>query len=134
MDLTRPTVIASIGSKPYLTTINWNNGEILADEPSDLGGSGNYPDPFSLLAASLAACTLITLRMYIDRKEWNISNIKVSISISQERVGIETNTTFTKHLEYEPAASLEQRERLEIIASKCPIAKTLSGQIEIRTE
>ena len=128
-----PTVIASIGSKPYLTTIKWNNGEIIADEPLGQGGSGNYPDPFSLLASSLAACSLITLRIYGERKEWNITDIKVSITISQERDGIENQTAFTKSFEYEPAVTEEQRDRLALIASKCPIAKTLSGQIQFLT-
>ena len=133
MENIKPTVFASIGSQHYLTTIKWENGEILADEPIDKGGSGLQPDPFSLLAASLASCTLITLKMYIDRKGWNIDTIKVSIAIDQQKEGIETHTSFIKNFEFQPEITDEQRERLTLIADKCPVAKTLAGQIKIVT-
>lgn len=127
------TVDASIGSQPYLTTIKWENGEILSDEPIDKGGRGLHPDPFSLLSASLASCTLITLRMYIDRKGWNIDTIKVNITINQHKEGIQTHTSIIKNFEFHPEITEEQRDRLHLIADKCPIAKTLAGQIEIIT-
>lgn len=128
------SVQGSIGTAPYLTTIKWDKGEIITDEPSDKGGSGLYPDPFSLLAASLAGCTLITLRMYLDRKDWKVDFIKVSISVDQHVEGIETTTSFTKHLEFQPEVTAEQLLRLHIIANKCPVAKTLSGKIELITQ
>lgn len=134
IDTNKPTVEASIGRDSYLTRINWNNGNILADEPRDKGGNGMHPDPFSLLAASLAACTLITLRMYTDRKGWNINHINISVNVSQERNGTQTETIFTKHIEYEPEITSEQRQRLSIIASKCPVAKTLMGTIKLLTQ
>ncbi len=133
MEIITPTVLASIGLQPYLTTIKWDKGEIFADEPINQGGSGLNPDPFSLLAASLAACTLMTLRMYIDRKNWNVENIQLSIRIDQQREGIELHTSFIKHLVFKPEISAEQINRLTLIANKCPVANTLSGQIQLVT-
>lgn len=133
LDPKAPTVTATIGTQPYKTSIKWENGEIIADEPIDKGGSGLYPNPFSLLAASLASCTLITLRMYIDRKKWAIETISVEISIDHQQEGIETKTKFIKRLNFSPEIPEDQVVRLQLIASKCPIAKILSGDIEIIT-
>ena len=134
MDLNVPTVNASIGTQPYKTTVKWHNGEIIADEPKEKGGSGLYPNPFSLLAASLASCTLITLRMYIDRKKWNVETISVAITLDNQQDGINTSTIFIKQLTFLPLVSDEQLARLQLIASKCPVAKILSGQIKILTK
>lgn len=131
MDSNKAEVVASIGTQSYLTMIKWEKGEIITDEPTEKGGSGLYPNPFSLLAASLAGCTLITLRMYIDRKQWNINHIKLSINVDQESENGVTNTTFTKQYQFTPDVSKEQFDRLMIIADKCPVAKTLSGQVKI---
>ncbi len=133
MDIDTPTVVASIGSEHYLTAIKWDDGEFIVDEPIAKGGSGLYPNPLTLLAASLAACTLITLRMYIDRKEWEVDTIEVSIRIDQKIEGSETQTSFIKHLKFTPEISVEQVDRLTFIANKCPVAKTLAGQINILT-
>ena len=71
-----------IGVQKYLCTINWRNGELLMDEPQSVGGKDLGPDPMTTLLASLAGCTLATLRMYIDRKDWNINEIKVSMNLT----------------------------------------------------
>ena len=61
-------IVGHIGSQKYLCTISWRNGTLLMDEPENVGGQNTGPDPFSTFLASLAGCTLSTLRMYIDRK------------------------------------------------------------------
>lgn len=122
----------NIGTQKYLCTISWRNGELLMDEPENLGGKNIGPDPFSTLLASLASCTLSTLRMYIDRKEWNIPEIKISLNLYQET---EKNliTTITRSLSFSEKISQEQKERLLFIADKCPISKLLKGTINIET-
>ncbi|WNM19234.1 OsmC family protein [Flavobacterium capsici] len=121
-----------IGTQKYLCTISWRNGELLMDEPENLGGKNIGPDPFSTLLASLASCTLSTLRMYIDRKEWNIPEIKISLNLYQET---EKNliTTITRSLSFSEKISQAQKERLLFIADKCPISKLLKGTINIET-
>src|SRR4051812_34712458 len=83
----------SIGIVKYTCTIEWRNGTFIADEPASLGGQNSGPDPYELLLASLASCTLITLRMYIDRKGWAITDIAVDVNLFQNKR--EDNTTTT---------------------------------------
>lgn len=124
-------IVAHIGKQKYLCTVFWRNGQFIMDEPEILGGQDLGPDPYSVLLASLASCTLATLRMYIDRKGWNISEVNVSLNLERE-VNSET-TTITKKITFPPAISEEQKEKLLAIAEKCPISKILKGNIFIKT-
>jgi len=121
-----------IGTQKYLCTIFWRNGQLLMDEPENLGGRDLGPDPFSTLLASLAGCTLSTLRMYIDRKGWDIPEIKISLNLFQE-THTELETTIARTLSFSGNVSEEQKERLLVIADKCPISKLLNGKITINT-
>ncbi|MGC4040482.1 MAG: OsmC family protein [Flavobacterium sp.] len=121
-----------IGTQKYLCTISWRNGELLMDEPERLGGNDIGPDPFSTLLASLAGCTLSTLRMYIDRKGWDIPEIKISLNLYQEN-NEELETTIERTVSFSGNVSDEQKERLLVISDKCPISKLLNGKININT-
>ncbi|KFC60099.1 OsmC family protein [Flavobacterium gilvum] len=126
-------ITGSIGTQKYLCTISWRNGKLLMDEPENKGGKDLGPDPFSTLLASLASCTLSTLRMYIDRKEWIIPEINISLNLYQETVDGELSTTIKRNITFSGDVTAEQRERLLIIADKCPISKLLKGNIIINT-
>jgi putative redox protein len=125
-------VTASISTEKYKVTIEWRNGQIIADEPVALGGKDTGPDPYTLLLASLASCTLSTLRMYIDRKGWDIPDMTVSLNLYQDKSGGLT-TTITRDIQLGKNPSEEQRERLMVIAKKCPISKILENNIVIQT-
>ena len=121
-----------IGTQKYLCTIFWRNGKLLMDEPERVGGNDIGPDPFSTFLASLAGCTLSTLRMYIDRKDWDIPEIKISLNLYQE-TNPELKTTISRIISFSSDVSDEQKERLLIIADKCPISKILKNKITINT-
>lgn len=121
-----------IGTQKYLCTISWRNGELLMDEPESVGGKDLGPDPFSTFLASLAGCTLSTLRMYIDRKGWDIPEIKISLNLYQE-TETELETTISRTIYFSGNVSDEQKERLLVIADKCPISKILKNKITINT-
>lgn len=125
-------ITGKIGMQKYLCTIFWRNGEFIMDEPENLEGKDLGPDPFSTLLASLAGCTLSTLRMYIDRKGWDIPEINISLNLYQENDS-ELTTTITRNISFTKTIDEEIKNRLMIIADKCPVSRILKNQIVINT-
>ena len=131
-NLLENNVEGKIGTQKYLCTISWRNGALLMDEPESVGGENIGPDPFSTFLASLAGCTLSTLRMYIDRKGWDIPEINISLNLAQE-LNPELQTSISRTITFPANISDEQRDRLLLIAEKCPISKILKNKITINT-
>ncbi len=126
-------VEGTIGTQKYVCTIEWRNGKITADEPVKSGGGDTGPDPYTLLLSSLASCTLITLRMYIDRKGWVIDEIAVQVNMYQTRKDEKLITVIDRDIHFLQPVTDEQREKLTDIATACPISKILQGDITVRT-
>jgi putative redox protein len=98
-----------------------------ADEPSDVGGADTAPSPQELLAASLASCTAITMEMYAKRKGWDIGAIEVEADYTPAERG--SPTRFRTRMKFPSHLSAEQVERLRVIAAKCPVHRTLDGEV-----
>jgi putative redox protein len=126
-------VTASIGTEKYKCTVIWRHGKFIVDEPESSGGKDKGPDPYTLLLSSLATCTLATLRMYIDRKGWDIPKISASVNMYQETRDGKNVTVIDRDLNFLSPVTDEQRERLTHIAKVCPISKLLEGEIQVRT-
>ena len=127
-----PTVKATVGQTPYATRIETLGHTWTVDEPADVGGGNTGPRPGELLAASLASCTAITLRMYVSRKGWEVNEI--TVEVTSERDAEAGRTTFQCRVSATGNLTDEQRARLLHIAKACPIHKMLTNPIEIRTE
>jgi len=126
-------IVASLGTEKYSCTIKWSNGEFIVDEPERAGGKGIGPDPYTLILSSLGACTLATLRMYIDRKGWDVPRLEASLNMYREiRDGIAVNV-IDRSLNFLSPVTDEQRERLIQIAKLCPISKLLEAGVQINT-
>jgi putative redox protein len=117
----------------YQCTIEWRNGKFIADEPVTSGGKDSGPDPHTLLLSSLASCTLITMRMYIDRKGWDIPEIGVNVNMYQETKDDKTITTIDRDIVFLTEIESERKARLLEIAKNCPISKILEGETKVRT-
>ena len=124
--LLEQNIEGSIGTQKYLCTISWRNGTLLMDEPEVVGGQNIGPDPFSTFLASLAGCTLSTLRMYIDRKGWDIPEIFISLNLTQTTDG-DLVTTISRDISFSSTVSADIKERLLVIADKCPVSKILKN-------
>ncbi|MBD3581014.1 OsmC family protein [Flavobacterium selenitireducens] len=121
-----------IGRERYKMTITSSKGNtLIADEPPHLGGKDLGFSPFELLASSLGACTSATLRMYADRKGWELDEIIARVSV--ERDDKADKTLFIRHIELKGELTQEQCARLLEIAEKCPVHRALHGKIEIET-
>jgi len=125
-------VHASIGKKKYECTVEWRNGKFIADEPASIGGEDTGPDPYTLLLSSLASCKLITLRMYIDRKGWEIDRIAMSTNLYQEEKDGLTSTIIECDILFISPVSEEQKLKLMEIAKNCPVSKILQGDVKVR--
>src|SRR6187455_1296058 len=101
--------------------------QLTADEPSDHGGDDLGPSPQELLAASLASCTAITMEMYAKRKGWNIDGLEVDVDYTPAERGCVTR--FELVMKMPAHLSEEQVERLQVIAAKCPVHRTLEGEV-----
>ena len=129
-------VLGTIGGQKFKTTIKWRNGTLITDEPEKIGGKDLGPDPHTLLLSSLVACTLATLRMYIDHKKLKIPEITVEANMAHRINGStgEITTHIEKSISYgNTTLDPERKARLLEIAERCPISKVLKGNITIAT-
>jgi putative redox protein len=100
---------------------------LLADEPKENGGDDSGPSPQELLAASLASCTAITIEMFAGRKGWDIGDVVVDVDYEPAQRGSPTRFVMAVRLPKELPE--EQHERLMQIAAKCPVHRTLEGEV-----
>jgi putative redox protein len=115
----------------YKTIISNEKNELIADEPISSGGADLGFSPSELLCSALASCTCITLRMYADRKKWDLGKVEVHVEMAKDAAQNRTNI----HREIKLFGNLtdKQKKHLMEIAEHCPIHKTLSNPIDIKS-
>jgi putative redox protein len=101
--------------------------KLLADEPEDVGGDDAGPSPQELLAASLASCTAVTIEMYARRKNWDIGEVEVDVNYEPAQRG--SPTKFKMHVKLPADLDPEQQQRIMQIAARCPVHRTLEGEV-----
>jgi putative redox protein len=100
---------------------------VTADEPREHGGDDSGPSPQELLAASLASCSAITMEMYARRKGWDVAGMRVDVEYTPAERGAPTR--FQLVMQMPSHLTDEQVERLTVIAAKCPVHRTLEGEV-----
>ena len=125
----------------YRTAIQAGRHALVGDEPESVGGDDDGPTPYGFLLSALGSCTGMTLRMYADRKEWPLD--KTIVRLSHEKVHAEDCENcdteqgqvdrITREIEIRGRLSDDQRERLFEIANKCPVHRTLLGDVDVRS-
>lgn len=123
-------VNASIGTVAYAVTVTAGEHRLIADELPKLGGRDAGPAPYDLLLASLGACTVITLRMYADRKQLPVQAIHVELSYRKEG----ERGRVDRALRIEGDLTEEQRKRMAEIAERTPVTLTLKAGVDIHTD
>jgi uncharacterized OsmC-like protein/alpha/beta superfamily hydrolase len=126
----------------YTSEVKTPYHHLLADEPKDVGGANLGPTPYDLLMASLGTCTVMTLKMYAERKGWDLKEIVVYMD--HDKVHKEDSedfdkkgskvSRFTRSLEIKGDLNEEMKEKLLEIANKCPVHRTLHEDIIIETK
>ena len=99
------------------------NHRLIVDEPEEEGGADRGPAPSELLTASLATCTAITIEMYAERKEWGLGTVEVAVDF--EEATADDPPKFDVNITLGAELSEENRDRLLVIAGKCPVHRLL---------
>ncbi|MDO1501582.1 alpha/beta fold hydrolase [Winogradskyella maritima] len=126
----------------FTTTIQTENHAFIGDEPASIGGSDFGPSPYEFLNAGLASCTAMTLKMYAERKKWDLKEVYVYTTYSKKHAeDLPEGSEAPKKLDYinkklKLVGNLDakQREKLTDIASRCPVHKTLASEVIFSTE
>lgn len=127
------SVTATIKQELYRIQIESPSGNVvISDEPLEMGGRDLGFSPTELLASSLAACTSATLRMYADRKGWDLREVKLEIDLDWDDKA--NKTVINRRMQLLGNLDETQRERLFKVANACPVHKILTNPIEINTE
>jgi putative redox protein len=132
----------NVAEDNFTTSIQTAKHSIIADEPESIGGDDFGPSPYDLLSAGLAACTVMTLKIYAERRKWDLQEVYTYITYSKKhsddlKLDVDKPTRFDhlfKKLKLVGNLDEDQRQKLKEIASKCPVHKTLLSDIIIETE
>lgn len=128
-------------TKGFAQQIRVGRHELLADEPAAVGGTDTGPDPYGLLVAALGACTSMTISLYARRKQWPLEAVTVRLRHSKVHAADCTDCEtkdgmvdrIEREVELQGRLSEAQRSRLIEIADRCPVHRTLTSEIDIRT-
>lgn len=139
---TRGVIVAETGRGRLQQEITAGAHRFLADEPESVGGLGSGPTPYDLLLAALGACTSMTLRLYADRKKIPLEHTVVKLQharvYANDCKDCETKEgmidEIDREITLEGNLDGETRAKLLEIADKCPVHKTLTSEIKIRTK
>lgn len=134
-------VVVQGSSQGFVQQVVIGDYRLEIDEPVELGGTGKGPSPYDLVISALGACTSMTISLYARRKQWPLEGVTVRLRHAKIHA-VDCADCDTKEgmldgierdVELHGALTTEQRARLLDIANKCPVHKTLTSEIHIRT-
>jgi len=132
MKVTATAKATNTGTR-YATSLASNEFMLESDEPISVGGANAAPSPGDYLCMSLASCKAITLRMYANRKNWELGNVTVNVNMVKGDLLPSGNTTFFCEVTVTGNLDDQQRKRLIDIANACPISRLLGKPNDIIT-
>lgn len=136
--LSKEVVLRTRGS--FRTEVEAGPHRFVMDEPVGVGGGGEGITPYDALAAALGSCTAMTLQFYAKREKYPLEGSDITVSHDRQQVkdcsDCTTQQGFIHRFKVEirlhgDALTEEQRQRLLVIAGRCPVAKTLQAEIKI---
>ena len=123
-------LVRETGAGRFQVRVHTGEQEFFADEPVAFGGLSSGPSPFDLMCAALGACTAMTMRLYAERKAWNVGPF--GVSVTHHKGSPEARDRFERVLDLGDV-SVEQRDRLIHIAERCPVHLLLERGADVIT-
>lgn len=120
-----------LSEKKYFAEAKARNHFLTIDEPLASGGDDTGPTPVEYLLTAVGGCVSITLRMYAERKGWDVGKITVNVSQKEELTKEGIKKSLIEEISFEKEITVDQRAKLLVIAGKCPVAKMIKGETEI---
>lgn len=124
----------TLSEKNYVAEASIRNHFVVIDEPVDLGGDDNAPTPVEYLLTAIGSCVAITLRMYAQRKEWDLGKINVNVHLKENLKAEGIEKVIVEEISFENDISSSQREKLLEIAGKCPVATMVKNGTKIESK
>lgn len=124
---------ASIGKGSYKTELSNGRKLLIADESESSGGDDAGFEPNELFLSSLAACKAITMRMYADRKGWPLEGVNINLNLEVKKGSLQQESYINVNIELLGDLTDEQKQRILIIADKCPVHKVMQNPIIINS-
>ena len=116
-----------LSEKKYLAEAKMRNHFAVLDEPLKSGGGDTGPTPVEYLLTAIGGCVSMTLRMYVERKGWDVGKIKVIVSQKEQLTKEGIKKSLIEEISFENEITSAQRIKLLEIAGKCPVAKMAKG-------
>jgi putative redox protein len=123
--------VTETGAGRFQAQVHAAGTTFLVDEPVPAGGLGSGPNPYDLIGAALGACTVMTLRLYAERKGWPLK--RATVRVLHHRGALEEKDRFAREIVLEGQLSGEQRQRLLEIANRCPVHQTVERGSDVIT-
>lgn len=145
VDIGEGVIVRETGLGKFQSMVLAGRHRLLADEPEKVGGFDSGPSPYDYLSAALGSCTVMTIRMYADRKGINLDGINVTVIHNKvhiddcdecvEHHGQKSGKIdrFERRIRLSGDIDEDTRERLMAIADKCPVHRTLEASSLIVT-
>jgi len=137
--LVASVTVTQVPGTTYQTRIDTSDLAFIGDEPVESGGDGLGPSPYELLLAALGQCTVLTILLYARRKGWALDG--VSVRVNHERLVVTEEVDgelirkkverIVQEIALQGNLDDDQRARLIEIAGKCPVHRTITGDLEI---
>lgn len=130
LDAEEAVLARSIGEGKFQVRVETGEHSFLMDEPVDFGGLSSGPSPFDMLGAALGACTLMTMKLYAERKGWVLDGL--SVRVTHRKGSPEARDQFERAIHFGNVSD-EQRAKLLGIAERCPVHLLLERGSDVST-
>jgi putative redox protein len=124
-------VIDETKAGTFQVKVTAGSSTFLVDEPAAVGGLDSGPNPYDLLSAAVGSCSLMTMRLYADRKKWPLERIRVKVT--HHRDGLAGRDRFLREIQLFGALDEAQRARIVAISKRCPVHLTIERGSDVET-